>query len=401
SHANVNYIDISKISSDDHFVFEFKYVKDNQDYYNHWTNEWNYDKPKEELVKELRNIYSSFSGISMKTTELYLFLGDISNYLYNLDDISYFESAVRNYKSAIELSPKDYRCYWFLGYHFALSNNPDSAVKNFLKAQSLLPAEYPADFWNDYAWTSGITNMPSHCIYAMNQAKRMLGTNGSFETQLGESIYKSRVEVDRDRSYKKEEIWTANQGEPITFTSRPLGIKILVDSSWELIVNDYEKRQAVFIMKPPALRGIKGNDIHYTIAIFMKAANENDKLPDYIKNLISGHTDKTRISFSNKYDKMDAYEIIDKNIYKNIGGGHTYMIGVERSMPGYPGLLLESPATFPRNDSSQVSFYQTPEYMDRFKGRIFYAILLDSCEDIHEQSLSVFKKMFEDQIIIE
>ena len=36
-----------------------------------------------------------------------------------------------------------------------------------------------------------------------------------------------------------------------------------------------------------------------------------------------------------------------------------------------------------------------------FKGKIFYAILLDSCEDIHEQSLSVFRTLFENQIIIE
>ena len=98
---------------------------------------------------------------------------------------------------------------------------------------------------------------------------------------------------------------------------------------------------------------------------------------------------------------MVTYEIVDKNMYKDIGGGHMYMIGVERKAPGYPGLLLERPVGFPKGNSGQVSFYSYPEYKDRFKGRIFHAIMLDSCEDIHEQSLSIFKNMFENQIIIE
>lgn len=399
--ANVNFIDISKISSDTNLMNSYIYIKDNQQYYDHWTNEWNYDKPKEGLITKLQDSYTAFSSITIKNEELFLLLGDIAHYLYNLDDTAYYGLAVSNYNSAIKASPKDYRCYWFLGYHYALSNVPTQAIDNFLKAQELLPIEQPADFWNEYAWSTAVTNMPSHCIFAMDKVKSITGTAGSFETQLGQTIHKRIVEFDKDKSYKKEDIWTASQGEKTTFISRPLGIKILIDSTWDLSIYDYNNHQGAFIINPPILKNKEGRGIHYTIAIFMKSVNDNDNLNDYINNLVSKYPNKSKISFSDKYDKMIAFEIIDKTMYQDIGGGHVYMIGIERTAPKYPGLLLENPTTLPKGNVGKVTYYTVSDSKDRFKGKIFYAIMLDSCEDISKQSYSIFKSLFDTQIIIE
>jgi len=262
--ANVDFIDISKISSDSKLVTAFNFIKDNQQYYDHWTSEWSYNKPKEELIKKLQDNYTIFSSLTNKSEELYLLLGDIAHYLYNLDDTAYYDVAVNNYTSAIKSNPKDFRTYWFLGYHYALSNVPTEAIENFLKSENLLPKEQPADFWNDYAWATAITNMPSHCIYAMDKVKSITGKEGSFETQLGQTIYKRIVPVDKDSSYSKQYIWTASEGEKTTFTSRPLGIKILIDSTWNLSVYDYANHQTAFIINPPTIANEKGKEIHYT-----------------------------------------------------------------------------------------------------------------------------------------
>ena len=80
TYANVNFIDISKISSDSKLVTAFNYIRDNQQYYDHWTTDWSYDKPKEELISKLRDIYSLFSSIANKNEELNLLLGDIAHY---------------------------------------------------------------------------------------------------------------------------------------------------------------------------------------------------------------------------------------------------------------------------------------------------------------------------------
>lgn len=404
--ANVNYIDIAKISNDSRLVAAFNFVKDNQEYYDHWTNQWNYDKSKEDLINQLLEHYHSFSTLPKKNIETYLLLGDIAHYLYNLDDMvfktsEYYEKAIDNYLSAIHVNSSDYRGYWFLGYHYALSNVPTSAIDNFLKAEKILPTQQPVDFWNNYAWTTAITNMPSHCIYAMDKVKSISGKEGSFQQQIGESIYKRIVPVDKNKSYEKQEIWTANDGDKTTFVSRPLGIKILVDTTWDLQIYDYQNNQAAFIMNPPKIANEKGREISYTIALIFKTANDKDKLIDYMNVFVSKYPDKKQIDFSDKYDKIIAYEIKDNTMYQDIGGGHMYMIGIERDRPKYAGLILENPLSLPKGNSSETTYYQATDSKDRFQGKIFYAIMLDSCEDINEQSLSIFKTLFDNQIIIE
>ncbi|HLN74001.1 MAG TPA: hypothetical protein VK205_11950 [Prolixibacteraceae bacterium] len=399
--ANVNNIDISKVSTDSKYLMAFNDIKDNQQFYDHYSNEWKYDTPKEVLKIKLREYFTTFSSLFTKNEELFLLLGDIAHYLYNLDDTAYFSKAVNNYNLAIKSNPKGYRAYWFLGYHYALSNVFTLAIDNFIKAQELLPADQPADFWNEYAMATAMTNMPSHCIYAMDQVKKISGVAGSFETQLGPTIHKRIVEVDKDKSYPKEDLWTISKAEKIVFTSRPLGIKILLDPKWKLSVYDYNKRQSAFIINPPAIKNKKGKEINYTVALMMKSVDENDKLEEYINNFVSKNPDKSKISFSEKYPGMIAYEIKDKTMYEDIGGGHMYMIGIERNMPAYPGLLLESPATLPDGKAGQVNYYTADDCKNRFKGKIFYMIILDSCEDIHDQSFAIFKAIFDNQIIIE
>jgi hypothetical protein len=209
------------------------------------------------------------------------------------------------------------------------------------------------------------------------------------------------VEVDKNKFYTKEDIWMASKGDKIAFTSRPLGIKIPVDSTWNVSLYDFNNRQSAFIITPPTIKNTKGLEIGYTVAILFKSANENEKLEDYLNTFVAKYSDKRKIILSDKYDKMMAYEVIDKSMYKDIGGGHLYIIGIERKAPKYPGLLLEVPSTPPEGPAGQVNYFTATDIKTRFKGKIFYAIMLDSCEDIHELSFAVFNELFSNQIIIE
>lgn len=401
TYGNINYIDFNKIDNNEKYLSNFSFVKDNQEYYNHWTPEWNYDKNKDELISKLKDAYSVFSSIPKKNTELYLLTADVAHYLYNLDVTNYNDSAINNFTLAIKNSPDDYRTFWFLAYHYALSNVPNKSIELFLKAQEMKPIDKPSDFWEEYAWATAVTNMPSHAIFAMAKVKSITGKVGNFETQLGQTIYKRIVDVNRDSTYKKEDIWSVAEGEKTTFVCRPLGIKILIDSTWNLSVYDYANHQCAFIINPPTLKNKKGKEIHYTVAILMKVADDTEKLENYLSNFVSKYPNKNKIPFSDKYDKMIAYEINDKTMYQDIGGGHLYMIGIERKMPEYPGMLLESPVMLPEGEKGKVNYYTAADSHNRFKGKIFYAIMLDTCEDIHEQSFVIFKSLFDFQIIVE
>lgn len=401
--ANINFIDITKIGndSDSKYVLAYHDIKFNQQLYNHWANTWTNSKPKSEVVQTLRDHYTTFAAITTKNTELYLLLGDISHFLYNLDDTAYYNIAVSHYTMAAQKSPSDFRCYWFLGNHYALSNVPVKAFDCFQKAEIVLPTAAPADFWNEYAMASAFANMPSHCIYAMDKVKSITGKEGYFETQFGPDIRKRIVPIDKNKDYPKEEIWGANKGDKTIFLSRPLGIKVLLEPSWKASPYDYQKKQGIFIIEPPKITNKKGKEISYSILITMKTVNDDEKLSDHLRKFTSQYPNNKKITFSNKYEKMEAYEIQDKTLYKDIGGAHIYIVGIERNMPKHPGLLLENPVVLPNGTSDQVHYYRANESKNRFKGKIFYTIILDSCEDINKETLAIFKNLFENQIIIE
>jgi len=399
--ASITEINIAKISNEEKYITAFREIVKNLSYYNHWSPEWPHQKSKADFLKDLQNSYRLFAALDQKNAELALLLGDIAHYQYNLDNQESFEIAIKHYTSAQQLAPSDYRSFWFLGNHFALSNVPGKAISNFFTAQQLNPSTKSIQFWSEFAFAATLANMPSHCIYALDQVKLAGGNMVNLEKTLGATSRARFETINKLENHLKTEVWTSQKEDYINFTSRPLGIKILVDSTWNLSIYDYNKRQGVFIINPPKIENKKGKAIGYTVAIIMKTANDGDRLEDYIKNFVAKYQEVKPINFSNRYDKMISYEIKDQKIYADIGGAHLYAIGIERERPKYPGMLLENAVNLPKATNAGVNYYTAGKVKDRFDGKIFYAIMLDSCEDINAESLAIFKKLFDQQIVIE
>jgi hypothetical protein len=82
-------------------------------------------------------------------------------------------------------------------------------------------------------------------------------------------------------------------------------------------------------------------------------------------------------------------------------GGHFYLVGIERDKPVNEGLLLENPVTINGAGNGEMQYYSLSDYKNRFEGKIFYLFIFDTCEDIYDASFSVFKDLFNNQIIIE
>ena len=244
--------------------------------------------------------------------------------------------------------------------------------------------------------------MPSHCIYAMDQAKLILGEASYFEQQLGESIYKRITPVNRDSTYKYSDIWSVSKGDLLSFVNRPLGIKIVIDSTWHINFYDYSNHQSIVTIEPPAITNSSGRAIRYTIALFIKVNKEEEKLESFINKFIAKFPLKNIFDFSDKYEEMISYELKDPMMYPDIGGGHFNMVGIKRDRPNYPGLLLEEPSSIPRNGvTNKVTYYRAGERLDRFEGQIYYAVMLDACEDIFPEASKLFKDFFEQQVVIE
>lgn len=403
SYANINYIDINKISKETKYINAFNSILKNKIYYDHVESKWNYSIPKKDLINNLKANYNLFNLINQKNTDTYLLLGDISHYLYNLGDSSYNSFAIKYYQLAIENSNNDFRGYWFLGNHYSLANVTSLAIKNFKIAESLLKTNpiQIQEFWDDYSFAAYFANMPSTCIFTMDMSKKISGKAGNLELQVGDTIRNKIKPMDKTKNFLKEDIWVVSQDEKINFTCRPLGINVSVDTNWNTLVYNYGNNQSAFIINPPPLKNKNEKDISINIAILMNTVSDTEKLADFVHQYVANYTNKKQIDFSTKYNSIIAYEVRDSNIYAEFGGGHMYFIGIERNYPNYPGLLFERPAQTPLVNSEQYQYFRLTENLDRFRGKFFYAIMLDSCEDINEKAFPLFKELFEKQITIE
>jgi hypothetical protein len=180
-----------------------------------------------------------------------------------------------------------------------------------------------------------------------------------------------------------------------------LGLKIAIDSSWKIAPQDYKKSMGFVILNPTPIKDKKGKPISYTIAIVVKTAEKKDKLEDFVSNFTQKHEDKTKITFSEKYDKMIAYEIKDKNMYPNMGGGHLYALGIEREEPKCTGLAIEEVLPMPKQGAGSLQYHKALNVKKRFEGKIFYSVILDASEDIHDEALKTLKRFFEEYLTVE
>ncbi|MEI6089511.1 MAG: hypothetical protein WCR42_03590 [bacterium] len=402
AYGNINFINLDSIPNSANYAEQIEYLKTYVQYFDHWSQEWDYPVEKSALVEELSNIYDNFTHVDSTNVEVNLLLGDISHYLYNLEYANGYDNAVRYYEKAINLAPADYRGYWFLANHYSLSSFGERSIHEFRKAIKLLPANVPAEFWTDYAGATSITNMPTNSIFGMDQAKLILGEPSNFERELGKSIHDRIIPSKPDSLYKKEDLWQVIQKEPLPFICRQLGVKILIDSSWYVDVMDYKNNAAAFVITPPAIKNKSGIDITYTIALIFRVAKKGDDFEAFMKNMFPKDCKADIYPEFSKYPEMISMELRDSKLYPEYGGGHLHLLGLYRGKPDYPGLIIEEPMKYPEEqEEGKVVYYKpTPSY-DRFDGTIFYAIMLDTCEDIYPQALVVFKEFFEKRLIIE
>jgi tetratricopeptide (TPR) repeat protein len=401
-YGNINYIHTDSIPNSDVYTDQIDYIKTYVQYFDHWSQDWDYPIEKSTLIEELQNSYNIFSRLDSQNVEVNYLLGDISHYLYNLEDSKGFENAVKHYEKGITLAPTDFRGYWFLANHYALSNMAEKSIHNFKKALKYLPTAVPADFWTDYATAASIANMPTNCLFAMEQAKLILGEPSYFEKQLGQTVRDRIKAVKSDSTYKKEDLWQVIQKEPLPFISRQLGIKVLIDSSWYIDVMDYKNNAAAFIITPPAIKNKNGIEITYTIALIFRVAKKGDDFDAWIKSMFTKDCKVDIYPEFSKYKDMISMELKDSKLYPEYGGGHLHLLGIERQKPFYSGLLIEEPMKFPEEqEEGKTVFYQPVPSYDRFEGTILYAIMLDTCEDIYPEAFAVFKDFFERRLVIE
>lgn len=399
--GKTTYINADKLPVSKENETNFRFIRENEKYVDHASAQWNYSVGKAMLVEGLKGARNFYSGQDASNVEIALLLGDISSYMYHLNEADCFESALAYYKKASRLDPLDYRSFWFMGNLYLSAEDLPNAISSYKMAQSRLPKTEPAEFWEQCAHIAYLAKMPSTCLYAMDRARALLGRAGEFEKLHGASVRNLITSVSAGRTYSNKELWTYTESSTVTFWSRPLGVKVDIEPDWELDISDFSGKSATFKMIPTAVTGTEGHEIKFSMTVTARLASEEEDLRTYVNGLMDVRYVKEEVEFPNKYPNMVSYEIKDPEKDKERGGTHWYVIGVRRKPPLYPGLNLEQVLPAPDPEAGDSESRMTESFKNRFPGILFYAVILETCEDIFPTAKRTFWDLFANRLYLE
>jgi hypothetical protein len=406
-YSNVNAIDFSKISYPKSLQNEVDFLRNNDGIYNHWVHNWTASVSKEKVTEKLTLLYRELEKLPAKNVEAELLLGDIAHYLYNMEEDAYYQKAVDHYRAAQTISQEDYRVYWFLGNHYALSDQQVLSIQTYKVAFKYLPRPTPHElFWADYAVACANANMQSTARYAAHQSSKLAGAESYIEKEILPVTTNALHAPPPDTTIKSSDMWITcgREGKELLINNYLLGIRVAFDTTWKSSAGDYKDYKAYVTFKPNAVTAKKnGKKINYSILVLTQAVSNNLTLEQFLEKFIAGYKNRKPVKFNigNISDCM-AYEIIEPSMYTDIGGGHMYAIAIERNLPAYPGMAIEEPQDLPKSGKgSGMTYYRSNRSFGRLSNKLYYLILLDSCEYIHEESLAVFEDFLENRLVIE
>jgi tetratricopeptide (TPR) repeat protein len=401
--ANINAIDFSLVKYPAKQKDNIDFLRSNENMYNHWVHDWNYQIPKATVVSKLSTLFAELDKTTDKNLETYLLLGDIAHYLYNIENEEYYQKAIDRYTSAKQIAPADYRVYWFLGNHYALGAVELKAIENYKLAQQYLRSTQPNIlFWSDYAIACTTAGMPATALYLAHKASGASGAHTFLEDKL--SFYRKGVlrSPPIDTTIQSKNLWFAGKKDEgqMDITNWAMGIKIKIDTNWKIKPGEYKNKTSYAILTPPEPVSKNGMKVGYTILIFMQAAKQGQTLKEFVDMLTPKNVVKHEIALDvNTIKNCFAYDIKDATTYAQWGGAHTYAIGIEREQTDYPGMSLEEAEQPPLSGNGQMAYYKSVREFSRITGKVYYMILLDSCELIKEESLTKFKAILNNIVI--
>ena len=400
--GDVKFVDFHKVDPTGLYAAQKEFLLDNLVYYDHWSPNWGYEVSKDSLIQGLKSCLSLFGPLRNNEHEVDLLLGEIGHYLYNLDQESYYDTAEAYYRKAITTDPTDLRGYWFMGYAYSQSAEIPKGVSELDTALSLANQDTPADFWQEYAFTMITAGMPSHSRYALDKFL-LKGGGTDLGHRMDSTLRKTMIPADVDSTYEVRELWNSlGSGSHPTFLSRPLGMRITLDSDWNVEMHPLRNRTSAVVIKPDIATSPSGKQIGYTIGIIIQVAGKGQTLQDFVaKFLQPGEHPDTTWALTKQYPVSVCLRIKDNSVYQDRGGGRFTMLGIERDCPRYPGLALEDrPEPLP-GTPGQMSYFIPGLIRTRATQKLYYLVLLDTCGDIEDTSLKTFRDLVEKRLLIE
>jgi hypothetical protein len=132
----------------------------------------------------------------------------------------------------------------------------------------------------------------------------------------------------------------------------------------------------------------------------MKKADANETLQQFLDEFTGDYKglQPVKLNFSTKYNGL-AYEIKDPTTYTDMGGARIYSLAIERNEPEYPGMKLETPQEMPKVTAGKPAYFIATKKFGRLHSKLYYLVMLDSCEFIHDESVVLFNNFLENIVV--
>ena len=390
----LQYINIDELHNTDSYKNELVFAYNHQSYFGYYVPDeyWDFPYTREECVEKLTKLYNSLlENPEPGNQEYMLCKAVVATYLYNLDEMNYFNIAVNDFLAIENLPSYDYRCPWFLGKFYANATLFERGVEQFnMILDSIPPENVNPDLLLNYGGVLHAAGMPMSAINALELYEKFSG-----KSVQQNSIYttiKSRIH-EYDGTDTESEMLMRRQvrGEKSGVMLRPFGLWFSIPEEWTVNVSRFLEKMYVLqcYLKAPAH---DGTYINYSVLMFSNVADTIEETSAY-KQYLSCFERFEKVNQVNLFpDRNDviSVEYTDSSMYADRGGSHGYAVLVIEPWTNTADIDMEVPENYLKNTEGGLQYYSLGNFYKRYKGYAVHFFFVDSCEEIFEEAKEQF-----------
>ncbi|QQO09931.1 hypothetical protein [Breznakiella homolactica] len=386
-HANLYIVNLDELPQDNQFKIRLEQLINIDQYVNHYSPTWNYPQDKNDFILFLEDFHQYNIGLyeTYESYNLRLLNAVILSYLYNLNAASYSNKLIEEVDYLKEHYPNHYQTNWLYGNYLLNSAKPLEGYKEFAEIMNTDNDlnNYPLEFIHNYSYACIMVRMYKNALYSYEIGS--VKDKDILNYRLYHVIKELFLEPDIESEYPYQEVWNVFiSDEQPYLLSRMFGSLIPLKNTWNLQLINYQKKRGFFFFKPDKFVSNDGEDITITVLFeynledlsyieFQEQKIESLPIIKEEKRIINGR-------------EFDVYQFEDLTKYQHIGGSRGYYIMTSLDRTEYPGINIERPRNIERQENIPVQYFPLEKELDRVYGKINIGILVDSCNDIFEDT---------------
>lgn len=370
-------------------------------YVEEWQPIWSHDRTKDEIKARIGELYRKSEDLiarNKENGELLLLCGLIAYYGHNVDLDKSSERADAHFASAQKVLANDYRPLWLLGIHLVKSTRCAEGMKALLEAERKQSIREPL-FWENYAMAAYFTSMYSHALQALERVRELSGKKSKLDNIIGDKMRAAAKTPKPGDKLQAQDLWRSTEGDTaIKIISFPLGYKFSVKKKEErnFQTTGFDGRFAALKVRLTPRIGAEGVRFFPTLQIITFVAEGKEMLENFAKRFLSKSAKWQSYDLNLGLGEL-AYIGESSDHYKAGGGAKVVMIAFERSSPKISRFAIEEPEE--ELKGANPGFYRLTDYYQRFEGRLFYQIWLETPARFFDDSLAEFKDILKTFIV--